>query len=122
MASKKRTHDQGLVWDSETGRTCPGCGSMPAACSCATSDATPTGDGIVRVSLDRKGRKGKSASLVSGLPLDPAELKALAKTLKQRCGTGGSVKDGVVEIQGDHRDLLIAELQSRGYTVKRAGG
>jgi translation initiation factor 1 len=82
----------------------------------------PRGDGTVRVSRETKGRKGKGVSLVSGVPLGAEALAALAKELKQRCGTGGTVKDGVIEIQGDHRDRLIEELQSRGHRVKRAGG
>lgn len=122
MASKKRSREGGLVWDSEVGQVCPGCGAVPSDCTCAVTDEIAEGDGIVRVSLDRKGRKGKSATLVSGIPLPAAGLKALAKELKQRCATGGSVKDGVIEIQGDQRDVLVAELQKRGYLVKRAGG
>lgn len=84
--------------------------------------SAPAGDGIVRLRLDTKGRKGKGVTTISGLPLPEAELKALAKKLKQSCGSGGSVKDQVVEIQGDHRKPLQAELQSLGYTVKFAGG
>ena len=82
----------------------------------------PRGNGAVRVSRETKGRKGKGVSLISGVPLGAEALAALAKELKQRCGTGGTVKDGVIEIQGDHRDRLIEELQSRGHRVKRAGG
>jgi translation initiation factor 1 len=69
-----------------------------------------------------KGRNGKGVTLISGLPLGGEELKNLAKVLKQKCGCGGSVKDGVVEIQGDQRDMLEQELVSLGYRVKRAGG
>lgn len=69
-----------------------------------------------------KGRKGKGVCLITGLPLTEEELKKLAKELKQRCGTGGTVKDGVIEIQGDNRDLLLEELRSRGYQPKLAGG
>lgn len=77
---------------------------------------------MVRVGRETKGRKGKGMTLVSGVPLAPADLKALAKELKQKCGTGGTVKDGVIEIQGDHRDQLVELLQGRGWTVKKAGG
>ena len=84
--------------------------------------AAPKGDGIVRVGRETKGRKGKGMTVVSGVPLHPEGLRDLAKQLKQKCGTGGTVKGGVIEIQGDHRDLLVAELQARGYAVKRAGG
>ncbi|MBT8042052.1 MAG: stress response translation initiation inhibitor YciH [Pontiella sp.] len=82
----------------------------------------PKGDGIVRVGRETKGRKGKGMTVVTGIPLHPEGLKDLAKTLKQKCGTGGTVKGRTIEIQGDHRDLLMAELQQLGYTVKRAGG
>jgi translation initiation factor 1 len=80
------------------------------------------GDGIVRLVRETKGRKGKGVTLITGLPLGSEELKNLAKTLKQKCGSGGSIKDGVIEIQGDHRDMLELELVSLGYKVKRAGG
>jgi translation initiation factor 1 len=83
---------------------------------------TPKGDGIVRVGRETKGRKGKGMTIVSGVPLHPEGLRDLAKKLKQKCGTGGTVKDGVIEIQGDRRDLLVLELEALGYTVKRAGG
>ena len=83
---------------------------------------TPAGDGIVRVSRETKGRKGKGVTLVTGVPLADAELKALGKELKARCGSGGTVKDGVIEIQGDHRDAAVTFLQQKGYIVRRAGG
>ncbi len=84
--------------------------------------SVPTGDGIVRVGRETKGRKGKGMTVITGVPLHPEGLKDLAKILKQKCGTGGTVKDRTIEIQGDHRDLLMAELEQRGYTVKRSGG
>lgn len=80
------------------------------------------GDGFVRIRREVKGRGGKTMTTVRGVPLDADDLRALASELKRRCGTGGSAKKGVIEIQGDHRDLLVAELESRGYRVKRAGG
>ncbi|MDF7826798.1 stress response translation initiation inhibitor YciH [Pontiellaceae bacterium B12227] len=82
----------------------------------------PKGDGIVRVSRETKGRKGKGMTIITGVPIHPEGLKDLAKTLKQKCGTGGTVKGQTIEIQGDRRDLLVTELQSMGYTVKKAGG
>ena len=81
-----------------------------------------SGDGVVRVRRETKGRAGKTVTSIEGVPLSGAELSALAKDLKRRCGTGGSTKDGVIEIQGDHRDTLVAALEAEGYTVKRAGG
>lgn len=82
----------------------------------------PKGDKNIRVARSTKGRKGKGVSLISGLPLDNVGLKALAKELKQKCGTGGTIKDNVIEIQGDHRELLVNELNRRGYKAKKAGG
>jgi translation initiation factor 1 len=82
----------------------------------------PRGDGIVRVKREVAGRRGKPVTTVHGLPLASNALKALAGDLKRRCGSGGSAKGGVIEIQGDHRDTVVAELEARGYTVKRAGG
>ncbi|KRO93166.1 MAG: translation initiation factor Sui1 [SAR92 bacterium BACL26 MAG-121220-bin70] len=81
-----------------------------------------SGDGTVRIRRETKGRKGKGVTTVSGIELPEAELKALAKQLKQKCSTGGTVKSGVIEIQGDHRDLLKEELEKRGHQVKLAGG
>lgn len=118
MAKKSKG---GLVYSTEFGRMCPECGNTQEQCSCK-SQGTPEGDGIVRISLDRKGRKGKGVTEVKGLLLTPDALKVLAKELKQKCGVGGAVKNGVIEIQGDHRDFLLKLLQEKGYTVKRAGG
>lgn len=82
----------------------------------------PAGDGIVRIRRETKGRGGKTVTAIAGLPLAEEALQNLAGELKRRCGCGGTIKDGKIEIQGDHADLLLAELQKRGYTVKRAGG
>jgi len=79
-------------------------------------------DGIVRVGRQTKGRKGKGVTVITGVPLNATELAALGKELKRKCGSGGTVKDGVIEIQGDHRDRLVAELGGRGWQVKRSGG
>jgi translation initiation factor 1 len=112
----------GLVYSTEHGRICPGCGRPVAACTCKAKLPTPKSDGIVRVGRETKGRKGSGVTIIIGLALDLAELKELGSQLKKKCGTGGTVKDGVIEIQGDHRDLLVATLQQLGYTVKQAGG
>jgi translation initiation factor 1 len=93
-----------------------------AECACRASPRAPRGDGIVRVRREVQGRRGKTVTTIQGLPLPDDALRELAGELKRRCGTGGSAKDGVIEIQGDHRDLLCSELEARGYTVKRAGG
>jgi translation initiation factor 1 len=118
------------VYTTETGRICPDCGQPVDSCRCKKkTPAIQTGaaqnlpsDGIVRVSLDRKGRKGSSVSIISGLTLSEEDLKVLATELKRRCGTGGTVKDGVIEIQGDHRDTLVEILKAKGYKPRRAGG
>jgi translation initiation factor 1 len=101
---------------------CPRCQRPIADCSCRNPSPSAEGDGIVRVRRESKGRHGKTVTTVTGIPLPAPELKTLARDLKRRCGTGGAVKDGVLEIQGDHCQLLIDELQALGYTVKRAGG
>lgn len=110
---------------------CSKCGWPRHDCRCAStlrSGARGEGvapgrpaDGVVRVSRQTKGRKGKGVTLIHGVPLDGAELKAFGKLLKQRCGSGGTVKDGVIEIQGDHRDAVIPELEKKGWKVKRSG-
>jgi len=80
------------------------------------------GDGIVRVSRETKGRGGKAVTLVRGVPLDDAALTALGKRLRTACGAGGTVKDGVIEIQGDHAERVMALLATEGWAAKRAGG
>jgi len=89
---------------------------------CAKDRPAILGDGIIRLRRETKGRGGKAVTIVDGLPLAGTELKSLAKALKQKCGVGGAVKDGAVEIQGDQRATLQNELEKRGYTVKLAGG
>ncbi len=112
-----------LVYSSEHGRICPVCSKPVADCVCRTARSSVLpGDGVVRVGRETKGRKGKGMTLISGVPLPPEELKKLAQELKKKCGTGGTLKDGVIEIQGDHRDGLIDLLKAKGWTVKRSGG
>ncbi|WP_309045118.1 translation initiation factor Sui1 [Marinobacter sediminicola] len=111
----------GLVFSTEQGRMCPECRNPVSGCTCREAQR-PEGDGVVRVSRETKGRKGKGVTLVTGIPMDDKELKAYAKVLKAKCGTGGTVKDGVVEIQGDHRDVLVPLLEQKGWIVKRSGG
>ena len=101
---------------------CPGCNQPVKACRCRVAPGAPTGDGIVRVGRQTKGRKGKGVTTVTGVPLAGKELQALAKGLKKGCGSGGTVRDGVIEIQGDHRDALIGVLERHGWTVRRSGG
>lgn len=87
-----------------------------------TAPAIPKNDGVVRIRRETAGRNGKGVTTITGIPVDEAELKNIAKALKQTCGVGGSVKDGVIEIQGDQREKIKADLEKRGYTVKLAGG
>ena len=110
------------VYSSQRGRVCPHCGHPARECVCRKSPRAPQGDGVVRVRREVKGRRGKPVTTIAGVPLPSEDLRELAGELKRRCGSGGSVKDGTIEIQGDHRETLIPELEARGYTVKRAGG
>ncbi|GAA3917868.1 translation initiation factor Sui1 [Litoribacillus peritrichatus] len=119
MARSKNTK---LVFSTEFGRACPECGNPVDQCICKEDTGIPEGDGIVRISRETKGRKGKGVTLVTGIPLALDDLKKLAKELKQKCGTGGSLKDRVVEIQGDQRDLLVELLKVKGFQVKKSGG
>ena len=112
----------GLVYSTDSGRMCPTCRQPVATCSCKSAPTRPAGDGTVRVSRESKGRGGKAVTVVRGLPLDDAALALLGKQLRMACGSGGTAKDGVVEVQGDHCERVMAWLQSQGYAVKRAGG
>ena len=119
-----------LVYSTETGSICRKCGKPAAACRCkkkksATPNKTPSGcpdDGIVRIRREVKGRKGKTATVIIGIPLDNNDLKQFAKELKQRCGAGGSIKDGAIILQGDHRQNVLDEIRKQGYHAKIAGG
>ena len=112
----------GLVYSTDAGRMCPNCRRPIAQCICKNAVAPPT-DGVVRVFFETKGRAGKGVTVVRGLGLAEPELTVLGKKLKAACGVGGTAKDGVVELQGDHRDRVIALLQAHGFkNVKRAGG
>ena len=117
MAKRK----DGLVYSTDHGRMCPDCGRPVDDCRCSSTGA-PVGDGRVRVRRETKGRKGKAVTVIEGLALDAMSLAVLAKELKQRCGTGGTAKDGRIEIQGDHVDKLVDELRARGHDAKRSGG
>lgn len=102
---------------------CPRCQKQARDCRCKTkAKVVVKNDGVVRLMRETKGRRGKGVTLITGLPLAGKELKKLAKSLKQKCGCGGSIKAGIVEIQGDQRDVLETELTCLGYRVKRAGG
>lgn len=112
----------GLVYSTDSGRMCPGCRQPFAQCRCARAAAAPAADGVVRVTREAKGRGGKVVTVIRGLGLDPAALTTLGKSLKTACGTGGTVKDGTIELQGDHCERAVAALKDQGHVVKRAGG
>lgn len=122
MTLTSRNKGAGSVYSTEFGKMCPDCNTPTAQCTCREKHSHPKSDGIVRLKRETKGRKGKGVTIITGLPLDTEALKKMAKSLKQKCGSGGSVKNGVIEIQGDHRDVLERELGLLGYKVKRAGG
>lgn len=111
-----------LVYSTETGRTCPRCRNALAACSCkASAAAAAVGDGNVKVSRSTKGRGGKCVTLVTGVAMDAMALAVLGKQLRAACGSGGTVKDGVIEVQGDHCDKVMEALQKQGIKPKRVG-
>jgi translation initiation factor 1 len=116
----------GLVYSTEGGRMCPQCRQPLADCRCAAlARATAggmRGDGIARVQRESKGRGGKTVTVVRGLPLDADALAALGKRLRTACGTGGTVREGTLELQGDHVDKVLAWLGAQGLKAKRAGG
>ena len=118
-----------VVWVTGAGqvRYCSKCGQPEGECRCReerrmdNSSAAPR-DGFVRLALDRKQRRGKSVTIISGLPADLAQLTALAQEFRKLCGAGGALKEGNIELQGDHRDKVEARLLALGYKIKRVGG
>ena len=116
----KSSSNGGLVYSTDGGRMCPECRRPLVQCGCKAK-ATIIGDGVVRVSRQTKGRGGKSVTLVKGLALDAAALALLGKALRTACGSGGTVKDGVIEIQGDHCELVMEVLGKQGHNPKRPG-
>ena len=119
----RKSDTGGLVYSTDSGRMCPDCRQPLASCSCAAQARAATrGDGTVRVSRETKGRGGKAVTLVRGLALDDAALAALGKRLRTACGAGGTLKDGVLEVQGDHVERVLAWLQQESISAKRAGG
>jgi translation initiation factor 1 len=115
-----------LVYSTESGRICPSCEQPPSKCICkkkkTKSHANIKNDGVIRIRREVKGRKGKTVTTISGFQINADELRNLAAHLKRSCGAGGSVKDGIIMIQGDHRETLLRELKKQGFTAKIAGG
>lgn len=109
-----------LVYSTEHGRMCSECGRPVTDCQChiLKKQRVLNPQGNVQLVHETKGRKGKGVTLIKGLALSEAEMQVLAKTLKTLCGSGGTVKDGVIEIQGEHRELLSQALIKRGIPVK----
>ena len=110
------------VYSTEFGALCSDCGEPKHQGACAKQKSAVLGDGKVRIQREIKGRKGAGVTLVAGVPLAENELKALHKNLKKKCGVGGALKNGVMEFQGDQRELVLQALQGRGWDVKIAGG
>jgi translation initiation factor 1 len=119
---KKAFSSTGLVYSTDSGRMCPDCRKPSTACICKLAKSVPKSEGVARVSRSTKGRGGKTVTLVTGLALDALALAQLGKQLKAACGSGGTVKDGVIEVQGDHCDQVMQALAKQGFTAKRAGG
>ena len=120
MKSGKKS--DGIVYSTEGGRMCPGCRQPIGQCACGKRPSAPVSDGVVRVSRETKGRNGKAVTVIRGLALDSAALVVLGGKLKTACGAGGTTKDGVIEVQGDHRERVIELLAGQGWIVRRAGG
>ena len=120
MTSSNR--NEGLVYSTGQGRMCPDCDRAIDDCICSEGGLLNQGDGIVRLRRETKGRRGKAVTVIVGVPLDKSGIKKLTKELKQKCSSGGTIKDGNIEIQGDHRDKIVEELKSKGWAVKVAGG
>ena len=111
----------GLVYSTDSGRHCPECEKPQTDCVCSAGPVN-SGDGVARVRRENKGRGGKTVTTIQGLCLTLDELKKLTADLKKRCGCGGALKDGVIEIQGEHVELFLEELRKRGFTAKKSGG
>jgi len=121
--AKGKESEYRVVYTTGEGAVCPGCKHPIAKCSCAEARRLVVrGDGNVRVRRETNGRGGKTVTTIAGLALNQSELESMLKDLKRVCGAGGALKDGVLEVQGDHCDLVLRELGSRGIRAKRAGG
>ncbi len=117
----RNTKDRGLVYSTAHGRMCPRCENPASQCRCKNEMAPTTGGGTVRVGRQTRGRKGKDVTTISGLPLDKTGLKAMCRQMKKGCGSGGTVKDGTIEIQGDHRKAVLEMLKGQGWAAQKDG-
>jgi translation initiation factor 1 len=119
---KFNNKEGGIVYSTQHGRMCNSCSKPIKKCVCKQQKLSFPTDGIVRVSRETKGRKGKGVTVIKGVDLNPLALAKLGKDLKIKCGSGGTVKNGIIEIQGDHTAQVLELLKKEGFTVKRAGG
>lgn len=111
-----------IVYSTGPSSLCPNCRRPVRDCVCPRGAPGAAAPSAVRVGREIKGRAGKGVTTITGLPLSPADIESLAGKLKRRCGSGGTVRGGVIEIQGDHRDLIVAELVKLGWPAKKSGG
>jgi translation initiation factor 1 len=111
-----------IIYSTGVGSLCPNCRRSVRECVCPKGAPGAAAPSAVRVAREIKGRAGKGVTTITGLPLSLADIDALATKLKKRCGSGGTVRDGVIEIQGDHRDSIVAELIKMGWPAKKSGG
>jgi translation initiation factor 1 len=111
-----------IVYSTGIGSLCPNCRRAVRECVCPKGVAGAAKPANIRVGREIKGRAGKGVTTVAGLPLSLPDIESLATRLKKRCGSGGTVREGVIEIQGDHRDVIVAELIKQGWPAKKSGG
>ncbi len=114
--------DSRIVYSTALGQICPNCRKPVKSCTCPRHAPGVARAGPVRVGRQTQGRAGKGVTVITGLALPAAEIEQLAKALKQQCGSGGTVRDGIIEIQGEHRDTIVAQLRKRGIDAKKSGG
>ena len=111
-----------IVYSTGVGTLCPNCRRPVRECVCPKGAPGAAVPKAVRVARETQGRAGKGVTVITGLPLSLSDLETLATKLKKHCGSGGTVREGVIEIQGDHRDVIVAELIKAGWQAKRSGG
>jgi translation initiation factor 1 len=111
-----------IVYSTGIGSLCPNCRRPVRECVCPKGVPGAAAVAAIRVGREIKGRAGKGVTTVSGLPMSIGDIEALATQLKKRCGSGGTVRQGVIEIQGDHRDVIVAALIKLGWPAKKSGG
>jgi translation initiation factor 1 len=111
-----------IIYSTGIGSLCPNCRRAVRECVCPKGAPGAASVSAVRVGREVKGRAGKGVTTVTGLPLSARDIEALARELKKRCGSGGTVRNGVIEIQGDHRETIVGELNKLGWPAKKSGG